>query len=51
VERAVRKQLRNEVEVRAEVVDQIPLPPTGKYYPYVSKERLEYWRKAANPDP
>lgn len=48
VERAVQAKLGAQVAVRTEVVDTIPLPPTGKYYPYVSQERLEGWRSAAD---
>jgi phenylacetate-CoA ligase len=37
--------LEGQTQVRIELVDEIPLPPTGKYYPYVSLERQQAWRQ------
>jgi hypothetical protein len=40
------ERLGGRMAVRAELVNEIPLPPSGKYYPYVSLERRQAWQAA-----
>ena len=42
---AVQRQLGVEIDVTLELVKEIPMLPTGKFYPYLSLERQESWRR------
>jgi hypothetical protein len=44
--RAVESRLDGAMSVQVEVVSEIPRTPTGKFYPYLSRERQEAWRSA-----
>lgn len=43
---AIQRAVGREVRVAAEFVDELPAGRTGKFYPYVSLERLNAWEQA-----
>ena len=43
---ALESRLSGQMEIRAELVEEIPVPPGGKYCPYLSLQRQESWRKS-----